>query len=249
MPLLDFIFIPVAVFYSYIWNHTLEISFLNPLSYCRVEQRSLPLQVIFVVCSHHILTLLTSPCPWFPVFYVNEGFFLTSWLIISFKSHFLLTHTLESSLLIQMSLACYRVPVRYKTILLHNTVYNYSWFSSLLFLCVFELISSLLVVNREVVRQEAERGRGDPVRDRPKAEASDGFGGCQRTAEASRLDHWVECGLWVLHRLQWLCCLNWRSSNEVSHFHKAGWADGSKKKKKEWWNWRNIAWDVFTFTP
>lgn len=131
-----------------------------------------------------------------------------------------------------MSLACYRVPVRYKTILLHNTVYDYSWFSSLLFLCVFELISSLLVVNREVVRQEAERGRGDPVRDRPKAEASDGFGGCQRTAEASRLDHWVECGLWVLHRLQWLCCLNWRSSNEVSHFHKAGWADGSKKKKK-----------------
>lgn len=89
--LLDLIFIPVAVFYSYIWNHTLEISFLNPLSYCRVEQRSLPLQVIFVVCSHHILTLLTSPCPWFPVFYVNEGFFFNELMRLGFlpfiKSH------------------------------------------------------------------------------------------------------------------------------------------------------------------
>lgn len=63
-----------------------------------------------------------------------------------------------------------------------------------------ELISLIsAVVDREVVRQEAERGRGDPVRDRPEAEASDRFGGRQRAAEASRLDHWVERGLWVKH--------------------------------------------------
>lgn len=37
---------------------------------------------------------------------------------------------------------------------------------------------SCLVGNRKVVRQEAERGRGDPVGDRPEAEASDGSGGC-----------------------------------------------------------------------
>ena len=33
------------------------------------------------------------------------------------------------------------------------------------------------VVDRKVVGQEAECGRGEPVRDRPEAEASDGFGG------------------------------------------------------------------------
>lgn len=31
-----------------------------------------------------------------------------------------------------------------------------------------------LVVSRKAVRQKAERGRGDPIRDRTKAEASDG---------------------------------------------------------------------------
>lgn len=55
-------------------------------------------------------------------------------------------------------------------------------------LCVLIYIISL-VVDRKVVGQEAERGRGDPVRDRPEAEASDGFRGRQRAAEASRLDH------------------------------------------------------------
>ncbi len=35
------------------------------------------------------------------------------------------------------------------------------------------------IVDRKVVRQEAECGRGDSVRDRTKAEASDGFGGRQ----------------------------------------------------------------------
>lgn len=59
---------------------------------------------------------------------------------------------------------------------------------------VFEYLISVSV-DRKVVRQEAEHGRGDPVRDRSKAEASDGPGGRQRAAEAPRLDHRVECGL------------------------------------------------------
>ena len=45
------------------------------------------------------------------------------------------------------------------------------------------------VVDRKIVGQEAERGRSDAVRDRPKAEAPDGFGGRQRAAEASWMDH------------------------------------------------------------
>lgn len=54
------------------------------------------------------------------------------------------------------------------------------------------------VRNRKAVGQKTERGRGDAVRDRPKTEAADGFGGCERAAASSRLDHRVECGLWVL---------------------------------------------------
>lgn len=61
--------------------------------------------------------------------------------------------------------------------------------------CVRVLMSALPDTGREAVGQEAERGRGDPVRDRPEAEASDCFGGRQRTAAASRLDYRVERGL------------------------------------------------------
>lgn len=53
------------------------------------------------------------------------------------------------------------------------------------------------VRNRKAVGQKTERGRGDAVRDRPKTEAADGFGGCERAAASSRLAHRVECGLWV----------------------------------------------------
>lgn len=50
------------------------------------------------------------------------------------------------------------------------------------------LFLTVSAANRKVVGQEAKRGRGDPVRDRPEAEASHGSGGCQRDAEASRVD-------------------------------------------------------------
>lgn len=52
------------------------------------------------------------------------------------------------------------------------------------------------VSHRKAWRREAERGRGDPVWDRPEAEASDRPGANQRLPQAVHQEHSLERWLW-----------------------------------------------------
>lgn len=48
---------------------------------------------------------------------------------------------------------------------------------------------------REAGRGETERGRGDPIRDRPETEVADGSGKNQRLPQTVHQEHSLERGL------------------------------------------------------